>query len=257
MNKTYKIELIYNELLLLDGEVSESAQRVIDDAKKEQSFGFDLPLINEVIKKSEQIGTLSWTYKSIKHCPYCDKKYAYHKRKRATKYHRKGSEDYSKPIYYSGIAFNEGFVTIQGVGDMCTDCCSKYNVIETVVNYILDNDLKIEIKPRDYKDKTKYIKDDIRICFECKQEMQESKMGKLPAMMSGYYPGKCPNCGAESLPLFGPSHKHTDKFVMIEKPIEELKKSYMPPKQAVQKLPLNIDATDDEIEEYFEDEESE
>jgi hypothetical protein len=86
--------------------------------------------------------------------------------------------------------------------------------VESLIDYVLDRDLKIEIQKNNYK-VTRYIKDDVRVCFNCKKEIQESKMGLLPALMGGEYRGKCPECGAESKP-FGQSHEVTNKFIMIK-----------------------------------------
>lgn len=48
-NKTYDVQLVATELLLLDGKVSEKAQAIINKMKAENSYGFDFPLSN--IKK--------------------------------------------------------------------------------------------------------------------------------------------------------------------------------------------------------------
>jgi len=217
MLKTYLIELTLEELLPIDGEVSEKAQEIINKAKQESTYGFDLPVMNEILRNSEKLGSLKWTFKQIRSCSYCDKTYDYHTYPRSGRYHNKGDKNHDKPKYYYGIKFNEGFVTIQGSGDMCSECASKHNVIHRLIDYIIDNDLKIQIQKNDYRF-TKYIKDDIRTCYECGNEMQESKMGRHNTMMGdGTYPSSCPTCGAESLP-FGKSHKSTNKFVMIENP---------------------------------------
>ncbi len=217
MLKQYEVKLNLNELLLLDGKVNEKAQSIIELAKKESMFGFELPVMNEILRKSEEIGTLKWTYKSIRSCSYCDKKYDYHTYPRNGRYHNKGDKNHDKPIYYSGIKFNEGFVTIQGHGDMCNECCNKHKVKEQLIDYIIDNDLKIQIQKNDYK-VGKYLKDDIRICWNCNEEMQESQMGRDNTLMGDdTYPSKCPKCDAKSS-AFGNSHKTTNKFAMIENP---------------------------------------
>lgn len=159
MLKIYPIELTLEELLLIDGKVSEKAQEVINKAKQESTYGFDLPIMNEILRNSEKLGSLTWRYKQIRSCSYCDKKYDYHEYPRNGRYHNKGDKNYNKPKYYSGIAFNEGFVTIQGYGDMCSECASKHNVIHRLIDYIIDNDLKVQIQKNDYRF-TKYIKDD-------------------------------------------------------------------------------------------------
>lgn len=173
--------------------------------------------MNEIIKQAEKIGKLSWSYKQIRSCDYCDKKSDYYRYPRNGRYHRKGDKNFDKPIYYSGIKFNEGFVRIAGYGDMCSECCSKHRVKERIIDFILDNDLKIEIMKNDYKP-GKYLKDDIRICFECNEEMLESQMSKEMVLMgNGYYPSGCPKCGAKSL-AFGRSHTVTNRFGFIYNP---------------------------------------
>lgn len=228
MSKTYEVKLTYDELKQLDGNVSSEAQIVIDKVKKEYTYGFSLPIINEILRNSEEKGKLNWRYKQIRSCAYCDKKVDYYRYPRGGRYHNKGDKNYNKPKYYSGIKFNEGFVTVEGYGDMCTDCCDKYNIIHQLIDYILDNDLKIEIQKNDYKD-SKYLKDDIKICYKCNHEMKESEMGKSPTVMGdGYYPSICPKCGAESK-VFGSSHKTSNKIAhrinpLNSKEVQEIKR---------------------------------
>ena len=216
-DKLYQIELTLKELSLLDNNVGEKAQSIIDTAKRECQYGFELDVMNEVLRKSEELGTFSWSYKEIKSCKYCDKKYDYYTYDRNSRYHCKGEKNYDKPKYYSGIKFNEGFVSISGLGDMCLGCEKEHDVIHRLIDYIIDNDLKIEIKKNDYR-KTKYLKDKIEICYECGSEMRQSEMGSLRTLMgNGFYKGKCPYCGAESIP-FGKNHKPTNKFNFILNP---------------------------------------
>lgn len=211
MSKTYEIKLLFEELKELDGKVSEAAQKVIDQVKKEYAYGFSLPIINEILRKSEETGELTWRYKQIRSCDYCDKKHDYYRYPRSGRYHSKGDKNFNNPIYYSGIKFHEGFVTVQGLGDMCSECNEKYNIINQLIDYILDNDLKIQIQKNDYRD-SRYLKDDIRICYSCDYEMAESEMGKESTIMGdGYYPSSCPKCSAKSS-AFGKSHKTTNKF---------------------------------------------
>jgi len=49
--KKYDIKLSFNELELIDGKVSEDAQKVIQLARKENSFGFSLTVMNEILRK--------------------------------------------------------------------------------------------------------------------------------------------------------------------------------------------------------------
>ncbi|WP_145413407.1 hypothetical protein [Paenibacillus xylanexedens] len=217
IEKLFKVELPLEELLKLDGSVSDNIQNIINEAKKEASYGFNLPVMNEIIKQSEKIGKLTWSHKQIKSCDYCDKKSDYYTYPRSGKYHRKGDKNWNKPIYYSGIKFNEGFVSIQGHGDMCLGCCDRHKVKERLIDYIIEKDLKIQIMRNEYRQGT-YLKDDIRICFNCDEEMLESQMSKERTMMgNGFYPSGCPKCGSKSIP-FGRNHKVTNKFGFIKNP---------------------------------------
>jgi len=217
IEKRFAINLSLDDLLKLDGNVEEAAQKVIDEAKKESSYGFDLPVMNEILKQAEKQGKLTWSHKQINSCDYCDKKRDYYVYPRSSRNHRKGDKNYDKPIYYRGIKFNEGFIVFKGMGDMCWDCCTKHKVKERLIDYIINNDLKVQVMKNDYKP-GKYLKDDIRICFDCGEEILESQMSKERTLMGdGYYPSGCPKCGAKSIP-FGPSHKTSNKFGFIKNP---------------------------------------
>ncbi|RXZ78009.1 hypothetical protein EBB07_28530 [Paenibacillaceae bacterium] len=237
--KRYKIELSLDELELIDGKVSEEAQKVIEEAKKESSYGFELPIMNEIIKNSEKTGMLKWKHKYILSCDYCDKKSDYKIYPRSSRNHNKGDKNYNKPIYYSGIIYNEGFITIQGLGDMCQECSKKYNITNRLIDYIIDNDLKIEIIQNDYMD-SKYLKDDISICYNCSKEMLESQMSRERTLMGdGTYPSGCPHCKSKSLP-FGRSHNVTNRFAHVLNPefnkeIQEIKKRVKSFNESVEK----------------------
>ncbi|RKO61758.1 FmdB family zinc ribbon protein [Caldibacillus debilis] len=196
--KLYSVKLTYEELKILDGKVNEEAQKIIEIAKMEAGFGFELHVMNEILAKAVETGRLTWRLKQIRSCPYCDKKRTYHTYTRSTPYHSKGDLNYNRPYYYGGIAFNEGFFTIKGVGDMCIECCKLHHVIERLVDYIWDHDLKIEVQENDHRP-TKYLKDSVYVCQECGTETAESKMVWKPAVFQGWYPAACPHCGSEKV----------------------------------------------------------
>lgn len=215
--RKYDIKLNYNELIGLDGQVSEEAQKVIDIAKKEKTIGFDFEPINEIIRNSEEKGSLTWRYKGIRACSHCDKGYEYQRYARNSRWHRKGDKNFDKPIHHAGIEFNAGVINFVGHGDMCRECADKNKVIEKMVDFIIHNDLKIQIQKNDFSP-SKYLKDDIRTCFNCDEEMKESEMTKEMTMMGdGHYAAGCPKCGAVSRP-FGRSHGVTRKFDFILNP---------------------------------------
>lgn len=157
--KTYEFNLTYDEVLLLDKQevLTKENQDKVNRIKEENSIGFQLDVMNEIIMASKKSGELTWRIKQIDHCEYCDKKRDYYRYTRSSRYHRKGDYNYDSPKYYTGYKFNEGFVTIKGRGDMCKECEEKYNVIHTLIDYIIDNDLKIEIQNNDYRF-SKYIR---------------------------------------------------------------------------------------------------
>ena len=210
--KLYDIELSYDELLLIDGKCNEEAQEVIDQAKEEYGFGLD-PICNEILAESIKTGKLTWCGVEISCCNTCDTKpRGYHKYTRSSRYHYKGDNNYDRPLKYSGIKPNEGFVIITGASGICRECWFNIH-LPKLVNYIIDNDLPIEIQKNDIAE-TKYKRDDIRICKKCGHKMRESEMGRLPCWFSsGTYPATCPKCNSEGA-------KTTGEFVMtpIEKP---------------------------------------
>jgi len=213
LEKKYQVNLAYDELLKLDGLVNEIAQAVIDVAKKEAGYGFSIPVMNEILRKSEETGKLTWMFKNIRSCDYCDKKRAYAKHSRSSRYHRKGDDNTKYPLNYPGVKFNEGCVVFEGYGDMCQSCMKSNRVMEVMIDYVLDHDLKIQIQKNDYK-ATRYTLDKIRTCYNCKLEMQESQLGREATLFGdGSFPSSCPHCKAKS-GFFGPNHGFTNKHVM-------------------------------------------
>ena len=208
----YSVYLTHDELLLIDGKCNEKAQEVVEKAKTEYGFGLD-PICNEILAKSIKTGKLTWRYTEISSCKTCDTKPSgYYKYARSSRYHRKGDCNYDAPFKYSGIEPNGGFISFSGMSGICRDCW--FNVyLPKLVNFIIENDLPIEIQKNDIAE-TKYKKDDVRICYSCGEKMYESEMGRRTTLMGdGTYASKCPKCGAESL-LFGNSHKITNEFTM-------------------------------------------
>lgn len=186
----YDVELNYEELMLLDGNVRNSVQETINRAKREMEIDLDNPLMREIIQDSLEEGTLNWRTKRDKGwCPNCEN------------------------TSYRGIKFNDGFVSIKGFVDFCNECKKELNPIDTICNYIIEHGLPIEIEENGYD--TGYIKDEVRKCRECGKEMYKSEMGDIPTLMGGgTFKGKCPHCGAEA-GLFM-SHDYTNKFRMIK-----------------------------------------
>lgn len=213
----YEIKLDYEELKLLDGKVNNKAQDVIDKAKKENSYRLENKLLREILRKSEEIGTLNWRYvRDMRYCPNCGKTHEYFTYTRNSQYHNKGDKNYDRPKYFRGIQFNRGFISFAGSGDFCDECIEKISPVKTLYEYILEHDLKIQIEDNNQGFETKYIKDDQMICYHCKKEMWKSEMGDVRrAFAEGSYKGECPHCKSKSNMLI--NHNLTHKWRMIEK----------------------------------------
>jgi hypothetical protein len=207
--KKYDVKLTREELYLLDGKCDEKVQTKINELKIEEGFGFELPLINEILAESLKNGSFKYTSKSLDYCPICKKSAHYPKYKSGS---NKDKPNLNKPkILFPGYAFNEGFVTWVGQGHCCKECNDQFQILNQIIGYILDHDLCIEIE----YGQTKYIKDNQWECFKCGKIMNESEMGYSNALFGeSIYPSKCPYCGAESN-TFGNTHKPLKTFQML------------------------------------------
>lgn len=208
---TYRLS--EDEVLLLDGNVNAEVQSEIDFIKQARSLHSNR-LVGRALAESLKTGTFEFRNKSIHSCPVCKKHAGYYVHARSGRgllAHRKGQIDHSKPKSMPGIELNPGRVTFAGSGDCCEECNQRDKVVETIRGKIIAESLPIQL----IRDKeTKFKKDCQRECFSCKGMMYESEMGKLLTLMAdGYYPGKCPSCGAEQ-EFLGGSHRVTGGFRM-------------------------------------------
>lgn len=211
--KKYRVDLTYDELMLLDGKVSDEAQKVIENAKTENSFGLD-DFCNEILRIAVERGELTCGTQKISKCEHCSgKPSGYYRYSRSSRYHRKGEIDYDHPFSYTGIKPFQGLIVFQGLPGVCVDCWrDKY--LPKIVKYIIDNDLPVELQKNDIAESA-WKKDKMLICYDCRKEMYESEMEQSPTIFGdGSYPADCPHCGAHG--GFGRSHEITDKFRMIK-----------------------------------------
>lgn len=206
----YKVNLSYDEIILLDGKCNKEAQKLVDKAKLENSFGLD-PICNAILAQSIKSGKLTWTRVTISSCIVCAAKPAgYHTYDRNSRYHSKGSYNYDKPLRYSGIKPNQGSLIVENAPGLCIDCWFDI-YLPKLIKHIIDNDLPIEIQKNNIAE-TKYIRDNIRICKDCGNKIQESKMGKEYSLFrrGDTYPATCPYC-------FSEANTTTEEFVMIKR----------------------------------------
>lgn len=200
-----KYELSDNEAVLLDGQVSDSTQVLVDAAKarivavnsypdlSEREAGFIADVVSEA--RSELL--LAHRCEYIRGCPVCEKDAGYHVRTRTSRNERKGQPDFSKPKLFLAIEFHESFITIKNRVALgcCQDC---FNRLKPYLASAL-KDIKAQIPSVITGHKPTYIRTKKMHCKKCEWLGLEAEMGKLPALMgNGFYPGKCPSCGAEN-----------------------------------------------------------
>lgn len=209
-NTTESVILTHDELLLLDGKASASVQEKIDFVKHSRALD-DNPVVARIIAEALKCGRFRYFYTEIKSCPVCKRNDGYWPHTRSGKWHRKGSPNYDKPKMFRGIDCTPGRITIKYHGDFCDGCNKTHGLIDRITSIILERELPIEL----ISDKrTKFLRDDKRVCRACKRDMYESEMGKQRTIMGdGYFPSICPHCNAEG-GLFM-THDCTREFRMI------------------------------------------
>ena len=189
---TRNVTLTLEELLLLDGHVSDKAQKEVDFAKQALACrdAFPHPVYGEIIADSVAKGRFNWRRGEYQGCSICGKQsdYAPYQSGR-----NRGRPNYNKPRNVPGIAFNEGFLTIRGRGNfpICADCSS--GAVGALKAHILANRLPVELE-RDPD--TLFIHEQRKRCPVCHKDHWEFDSEPLLTLFGdGYYLGKCPNCG--------------------------------------------------------------
>lgn len=203
------LNLSDEELLLLDGKVSEDTQQLIDKIKHRLALESKLEEIPEKYRKwaaelialAESEGRLVREHTKLSRCPCCNQQKTYATYKRNSRYHNKGDFNYSKPLYVHGWEFQHRFISFvgypgQGICYTCWDEVSPY-----LVNAL--SEVKAEIPYRITGQNSRWFFGKHAECKKCGWIGPEYEMGQLPAVFGGYYRGQCPNCGEKSLP-FGP-----------------------------------------------------
>lgn len=206
--KTYTVILTYEELLRLDGQVRAPIQQAIDEAKAVQSFGFGIPLMGEILQRSLTRGILTRTRVDIRTCGYCDKQPIYAPYSRNSSGHRKGDPRYDKPLYYDGVAYNGS----SSVTALCAECDARLQIMPTLVRYIREHCLPIEIRIPGIP--TDLFQDHQYQCFQCHELMWESEM-TWEYRGSSWKRVGCPRCGAVEFPWGGQFHKTSQTFRMV------------------------------------------
>jgi len=216
---TRSVRLTDNELVLLDGNCSDGVQSEVDAAKRRiaECDGRENTALWRIIADAK---TYAETHKKISLrwnncryvCPVCGTGGGYHKRKRASKYYRKGDPDFKKPVLTYWADLGESHVRDVVFLGMCRKCWEEHR--ETVA-LALDG-LEAEIDAKITGHSPQWLRMDVFKC-KCGWVGSEGEMGRLPCLMgSGTYAGKCPKCNAENM-LFGrDAIKRTGECVLVE-----------------------------------------
>lgn len=186
-----EIKLTDEELLLLDGRVNPDAQLVIESAKKALEHASLGSLGAEVIRLALEQGQFKWNHTSLSYCSICKKSAGYAKYKSGR---NRGGNNYKRPLYFGGIEFMRGFVSIKGFASNggCHACVGKLK--DELIQYILDKNLPVMLP-----ENTKWLKEDIQKCYKCNTEFGNfSAYLDRTIMGDGFYYCGCPVCDAES-----------------------------------------------------------
>jgi hypothetical protein len=200
-----KYELTDTEAVLLDGQVSDAAQGLVSAAKARIAAASAYPELTEreagfiadVVTEAHKELLLAHRSEYVQRCPVCEKDAGYHIRTRTSRNGRRGQPDRSKPKLFRAFEFHESFITIKNRVYLgcCSDCFAR------VKPYLAEalKDVKAQIPSCITGHKPTYLRSKKMHCKKCEWIGLESEMGRLSSIIgNGWYPGKCPQCGAEN-----------------------------------------------------------
>lgn len=214
------VNLTDEELVLLDGKCSSEVQESVNSAKSRFASIASMPDVNPELAKwiadsveyAKKKGRIRFCFTDLRSCPICKTHSGYYVHARTTRNHRKGEVDTGRPKYRQGVDLSDDFVIIKGYPSVgcCMDC---WVTAKTLLAKALDGTF-LEI-PEGISGVTPvYKRENRRKCKTCGWEGHEGEMGKLPALMEGYYPGQCPKCGAKET-IFTTQFDHLPGFSIV------------------------------------------
>lgn len=222
MDHLISVSLNDSELALLDGGCRKEIQGKVDEAKRRLADRERLPnslttleaaFVSDVLAEAKKSGRLTWRAVDVSHCRVCGQDGGYYLRSKTSRAGRKGTPNWSKPRYLRGIDLAATLVYMQGYPALggCLTCVDK---LKPTLVACLDG-VKAEIPEGLTGQPPKWERHDLMRCSACEWEGGEHLMGKLPAVMGGYYQGECPSCHAKNTP-FGPTIvKPVPGFVVV------------------------------------------
>lgn len=220
----HSVKLKTEELLRLDGVVSQEVQSTIDLVKDAKRHAATFGLTEEggmflaaAMKQGRTTGRLVCEPAQVRFCQVCHKGGGYVKFARDGRNHRKGDNDTSKPLMLSGVDLGRGFITFIGWPSI-GGCNACWDALRPHLVKLLEGQ-QIEVHPKITGHASRWKRWDHMRC-KCGWEGHEGEMGRLPTLMGdGYYQGKCPKCGAENVFLARSIERIGDGFTMVPVPI--------------------------------------
>lgn len=221
---TRNLSLTDSEMVFLDGACRPEVQAEVDAAKTRLAaasrYG-DLPpalagFIADVLAAASAEGRLRFAGRHLRRCSLCgdSPQPAYVLYKSGPNRNR---PNYKKPRYLAGVDLASGFVGVEGSVRLggCGSC------IETVKPYLVEALATVRVELPDQlaaEGAVRFRRHDRQRCVKCGWEGHEGQMGRLRTVMGdGTYPGVCPGCGAERLPLsFERVFESVEGFEVVE-----------------------------------------
>lgn len=213
-----KIVMTDEELVLLDGKVEGELKEEVDAAKARLASVEAHPALEpnlakfvaDVVRIAQKEQKLVYQFKGLRYCPVCGKTGGYAKYKRSGRYHRKGQPNYSKPLTFGGVELIERYVVVAGHASFgcCRECMDKvlWDLKESLQN--VEAELPIELEMHGEPRYKRYRNSE---CEACGWKGHKGQLLLVPALMSGKYPGKCPECGHVDKPLSVVASKIKDR----------------------------------------------
>lgn len=195
------VNLTDDELLLLDGRCSPAVQVEVEIVKDKKSIaGFahvsaeDAEFVARVLQEAREQGRLSYSRLSLRFCPVCKAAPGYRVYKSGP---RRGQENLAKPLYLGGVDLAHRFVHV--TGHAALGCCSAcWQRIQPVLAAQLVG-VRAAIPKEISGEEPRFVWYTRRRCKKCGWTGHTGQLGKLRTLIGdGYYPGKCPACGAEN-----------------------------------------------------------
>lgn len=210
--------LTIDEALMLDGRARPEVQGEVDIIKRQVAIhklfgGLTERQRNaaaEVVTTAEDTGSLRFRRDSGLRCRTCDKTAGYHTYRRSCRGGRKGEPNYDKPRTFGvTLVAADTFVVMRGDG-WCDDC---WSAIRPPLTAALA-DVRAELPVQVCSDGQKWKRWHNVKCPECDWSGHEGQLGRVRAIFGGTYPGKCPSCQYEQLPMSGKGFDRTGWFVV-------------------------------------------